>query len=90
LHEDDMGTLSTIEPFTCVACRLEIVGRPTFHLGLAFCCGGCAADGPCICSYDREPVVPSRVRHCLDVADPIDLAELADLARDRSMRAAVR
>ena len=41
--------------FTCVTCEVEIVGRPTFYVGLPFCCAGCVADGPCICSYDVEP-----------------------------------
>jgi hypothetical protein len=40
--------------FRCVTCRLPIRHRPTFHVGLAFCCAGCVADGPCICSYDLE------------------------------------
>jgi hypothetical protein len=43
-------------PFTCVTCEAEIVGQPTFYVGLPFCCAGCVADGPCICSYDQEPV----------------------------------
>jgi hypothetical protein len=38
--------------WVCTTCRIEISGRPTFHVGLAFCCAGCVADGPCICSYD--------------------------------------
>jgi hypothetical protein len=41
--------------FICVTCEVEIVGRPTFYVGLPFCCAGCVADGPCICSYDVEP-----------------------------------
>ena len=61
------------QAFTCVSCELEIDGAPTFHLGLAFCCAGCAANGPCTCSYDRESVDASRVRHCHDVMDPTAL-----------------
>ena len=68
---------NTTQPFSCVTCEVEIGGAPTFHLGLAFCCAGCAADGPCICSYDREPTGTSRVRHCLDIADPLALPKLA-------------
>jgi hypothetical protein len=57
--------LSTDNPFTCVTCEIEVV-EPTFHVGLPFCCAGCAADGPCVCSYDgRSADVP--VRHCLDI-----------------------
>jgi len=58
--------LSTAYPFTCVTCELEISGPATFYVGLPFCCAGCAADGPCTCSYDREEGDP-RVRHCLDI-----------------------
>jgi hypothetical protein len=42
-------------PFTCVTCELKIAGRAVLHAGLPFCCAGCAADGPCNCSYDDEP-----------------------------------
>lgn len=38
--------------FTCASCDATGVDSPVFHLGLAFCCAGCAADGPCMCSYD--------------------------------------
>jgi hypothetical protein len=57
---------TTSDPaFHCVTCEAAIVAQPTFHVGLAFCCAGCVADGPCICSYDDasetgsdlEPVV---------------------------------
>ena len=41
--------------FVCATCEADAGARPTFHLGLAFCCAGCAADGPCTCSYDLEP-----------------------------------
>ena len=39
---------------TCATCDLDLPARPVLHVGLAFCCSGCAADGPCICSYDDE------------------------------------
>lgn len=66
-----MRRLSTELPFTCVTCEVEIVGTPTFHVGLPFCCAGCVADGPCICSYDRDaPTDVRQVRFCLDLADP--------------------
>jgi hypothetical protein len=41
--------------FTCASCEAEIRGRATFHVGVAFCCAGCVAGGPCTCSYDPEP-----------------------------------
>ena len=43
--------------FTCATCDATVVERPVFHLGLAFCCAGCAADGPCMCSYDAADTV---------------------------------
>jgi len=46
--------MPTQPTFTCATCDETIVGRPVFHLGLAFCCAGCAADGPCMCSYDHR------------------------------------
>ena len=49
-----MSTVSD-PTFHCVTCEAAIVAQPTFHVGLAFCCAGCVADGPCICSYDDEP-----------------------------------
>jgi hypothetical protein len=64
---------STADPFTCVTCEIEIAGRPTFHVGLAFCCAGCVADGPCICSYDTESE-DDGVRECLDVASVLEPA----------------
>jgi hypothetical protein len=49
--------------FTCATCDLTIQHHPVFFLGLAFCCPGCAADGPCMCSYDAadspEAAVPA-------------------------------
>jgi hypothetical protein len=44
--------MPTQPTFTCATCDAEIAHHPVFHLGLAFCCAGCAADGPCMCSYD--------------------------------------
>jgi hypothetical protein len=39
--------------FTCVTCEFAVTGTPVFHVGLPFCCAGCVAGGPCICSYDE-------------------------------------
>jgi hypothetical protein len=44
--------------FTCATCDATVTERPVFHLGLAFCCAGCAADGPCMCSYDAADLMP--------------------------------
>jgi hypothetical protein len=52
-----MPPTSNDPPFTCVTCEAPVAGRPTFHVGLPFCCAGCVAGGPCTCSYDDEVVV---------------------------------
>ena len=54
--------MPTQPTFTCATCDHQIAHHPVFHLGLAFCCAGCAADGPCMCSYDveAEPVTETR------------------------------
>jgi hypothetical protein len=57
---------STELPFACGTCEIEIAGTPTFQAGVPFCCPGCAAGGPCACSYDPPPS-DSRIRECLDV-----------------------
>lgn len=49
----------TSHDWVCTTCRIGIAGRPTFHVGLAFCCAGCVADGPCICSYDDPADAPA-------------------------------
>ena len=51
---------TTDRPFTCVSCEGQIVGNAEFHVGLPFCCAGCVAGGPCICSYDRGSSLPPR------------------------------
>jgi hypothetical protein len=47
-------TASARDGFLCASCMVPIAHQPTFHVGLAFCCAGCAAGGPCLCSYDLE------------------------------------
>jgi hypothetical protein len=42
--------------FTCANCEASIQGDVTFFVGLAFCCAGCVAGGPCTCSYDTAPM----------------------------------
>jgi hypothetical protein len=71
-----MSRLFTEEPFTCVTCEFEILGHPVFHVGLPFCCAGCAADGPCMCSYD-EVEVPAAERATMRVGIPADTGRAA-------------
>ena len=66
-----MARLSTTDPFTCVTCEAVITGPPTFHVGLPFCCAGCVANGPCSCSYDREPAVDTQLSSRGDLPAPV-------------------
>lgn len=69
-----MRRLSTEYPYTCVTCEAEIRRRAVFHLGLPFCCSGCAANGPCNCSYDEEAPDHERAGD----TTPVDPSELAN------------
>ena len=66
--------------FTCASCDATVVDSPVFHLGLAFCCAGCAADGPCMCSYDAPGAEHASADGTLVVA--------GDVERDREDTAA--
>ena len=37
----------------CANCDIEILWRPTIVSGVAYCCTGCAAGGPCSCDYSQ-------------------------------------
>jgi hypothetical protein len=58
--------------FSCANCDFAIAGRPVFHVGLAFCCTGCVADGPCTCSYDEPSMtrLAERTGREVVVAEP--------------------
>jgi len=59
-----------ITPFICVTCEAEVRGPVTFHVGLPFCCAGCVAGGPCLCSYDLEPAADPAIEPAVD--DPVE------------------
>jgi len=44
--------------FTCASCEAEIRASVVFHVGIPFCCAGCVAGGPCVCSYDLDEPGP--------------------------------
>ena len=44
----------TEPPVTCASCEVRIEGRGVFHDGLPFCCAGCVAGGPCLCTYEED------------------------------------
>jgi hypothetical protein len=35
----------------CANCDIEILWTPVYRQGIAYCCTGCAAGGPCNCDY---------------------------------------
>lgn len=37
---------------SCTTCEMTIRWEPHFEAGKPFCCTGCGAGGPCVCSYD--------------------------------------
>lgn len=44
------------EHFTqCKNCEIMFSWAPIENNGSLFCCAGCAAGGPCVCSYDLGP-----------------------------------
>jgi hypothetical protein len=50
------------QPFTCASCEARIQGSAVFYAGIPFCCAGCVAGGPCMCSYDVEVTDDDRRR----------------------------
>ncbi len=73
--------MATQPDFICATCDVTITHHPTFHLGLAFCCAGCAADGPCMCSYDVEDQLPLAAPAPALVARPRPEPAMAPVAR---------
>ena len=50
-----MSQTSVSDPARCAGCELEVRWPPVERGGHAYCCDGCAAGGPCCCSYDDAP-----------------------------------
>jgi hypothetical protein len=38
----------------CASCEGHITGRPVYSMDDAYCCVGCVAGGPCVCSYESD------------------------------------
>jgi hypothetical protein len=38
----------------CASCDGVITDRPVYRMDEAYCCLGCAKDGPCICTYEQD------------------------------------
>lgn len=49
---DRLGMM-TADAVICATCEIEVVWPPIRRHGRTYCCAGCAAGGPCTCSYDQ-------------------------------------
>ena len=57
-----MGTRSAT--VSCVGCEMTLDRPGVVYAGLTYCCDGCAAGGPCVCTYDdRVPSNADSVDH---------------------------
>jgi transcription elongation factor GreA len=62
-------------PVSCATCELEIGWKPISRGHERFCCDGCAAGGPCTCTYDEvtpPEVVMSVQLSSRNIAAPIE------------------
>jgi hypothetical protein len=41
----------------CANCDIDILWTPIYRQGIAYCCTGCAAGGPCSCDYSQYHAV---------------------------------
>jgi len=53
--EDARDDRPSGEIHSCYNCFADFSWPPTVHDGEDYCCPGCVAGGPCICSYDGPP-----------------------------------
>ena len=51
----EMNQTSVSDLVLCAGCELDVAWPPLERDGQAYCCAGCAAGGPCCCSYDDAP-----------------------------------
>jgi hypothetical protein len=49
-----MKTFITPPRGRCASCEGEIPGSPVYRMDEAYCCLGCAAGGPCMCTYEAD------------------------------------
>jgi hypothetical protein len=56
IAERRRDTTWSADPFAtrCATCELPITSHPEWDDGAAFCCAGCVAGGPCICTRDAS------------------------------------
>ena len=54
----------------CANCEELILGQPVFFDGSAYCCTGCIAGGPCICTYTSPVEAPPPAVSVAQVPQP--------------------
>jgi transcription elongation GreA/GreB family factor len=47
--------MHTSRSVQCATCEIEVAWPTVKQAGRHYCCAGCAAGGPCSCSYDEHP-----------------------------------
>ncbi len=49
-----MHTFASPHRGHCASCDGVITDRPVYRMDEAYCCLGCAQNGPCICTYEQD------------------------------------
>lgn len=49
-----MHTFASPRRGYCASCDAVITDRPVYKMDEAYCCLGCADNGPCICTYEQD------------------------------------
>ncbi len=49
-----MHTFASPRRGYCASCDGAITDRPVYRKDEAYCCLGCAGNGPCICTYEQD------------------------------------
>jgi hypothetical protein len=57
-HQQPVGQGNAPRPVPrCANCDIDILWEPFYRQGIAYCCAGCAAGGPCSCDYSQYHAV---------------------------------
>lgn len=54
----------------CANCEEPILGQPVFFDGGVYCCTGCIAGGPCVCTYQAPAIEPAAPAPAYPAASP--------------------
>ena len=58
----------------CESCQIAVPGEPLRFEDRLYCCAGCAAGGPCVCTYEHDLGRYPPAHY----ARPVSLGELLD------------